>query len=156
MEEFTWFIIVVGSIFVGLAVIVFLSSEGSVDEGKVKKKSKKKRTISRGINLRKKAVAIPDRFETLEELQEALRTAGLESSNLIIGIDYTKSNLTQGKRTFASRSLHDCSVKAAGRRILNPYQQVISIIGKTLQPFDDDNKIPVYGFGMQTCDSYNY
>ena len=30
------------------------------------------------------------RYETFEQLQDALRTAGLESSNLVIGIDYTK------------------------------------------------------------------
>jgi hypothetical protein len=31
-------------------------------------------------------------YETLEEVQEALRRAGLESSNLIVALDYTKSN----------------------------------------------------------------
>uniref|UniRef100_K3WRM7 VWFA domain-containing protein n=1 Tax=Globisporangium ultimum (strain ATCC 200006 / CBS 805.95 / DAOM BR144) TaxID=431595 RepID=K3WRM7_GLOUD len=65
--------------------------------------------------------AIPDRYETFAELQDALRRQGLESSNLIIGIDYTKSNTS-----------------------------VIAIIGRTLQPFDDDNLIPAFGFGDAT------
>ena len=30
------------------------------------------------------------RYETLEEVQDALRAAGLESSNLVIAVDYTK------------------------------------------------------------------
>lgn len=33
---------------------------------------------------------IPDSFSTLEEVQNALRARGLESSNLILGIDFTK------------------------------------------------------------------
>ena len=91
--------------------------------------------------------ALPgDRFETYEELQTGLRQAGLESSSLVIGIDFTKSNLSQGTRTFGGLSLHACT-KMAGRNILNPYQQVISIIGRSLEPFDDDNLIPVFGFG---------
>mmetsp|Transcript_32811 Transcript_32811/g.74999 ORF Transcript_32811/g.74999 Transcript_32811/m.74999 type:complete len:279 (-) Transcript_32811:492-1328(-) len=83
---------------------------------------------------------ILDRFETLEEAQKALRTAGLESSNLIIGIDFTKSNTWTGEKSFGGKCLHDTTV-------WNPYQSVLTILGKTLAVFDDDNLIPVFGFG---------
>ncbi|TYZ65862.1 hypothetical protein PybrP1_004659 [[Pythium] brassicae (nom. inval.)] len=93
--------------------------------------------------------AIPDQFETFEELQGALRRQGLESSNLIIGIDYTKSNTWTGKVSFDGKCLHDID---PSKFLLNPYQasSVISIIGRTLEPFDDDNLIPAFGFGDAT------
>ncbi|XP_064966010.1 E3 ubiquitin-protein ligase RGLG3-like isoform X2 [Musa acuminata AAA Group] len=96
---------------------------------------------------------IADNFSSLEEVISALRDAGLESSNLILGIDFTKSNdwtvqrgdhcyLTiVGRHSFNRRSLH-----AIGDTT-NPYEQAISIIGRTLSPFDEDNLIPCFGFG---------
>jgi len=91
---------------------------------------------------------ISDKFTTLEEVQQGLRQFGLESSNLIIGVDFTKSNTWSGKTTFSGNCLH-----AIIPGILNPYQEVIAIVGSTLATFDDDNFIPVYGFGdVQTQD----
>lgn len=87
---------------------------------------------------------IPDNFSTLEQVTEALREAGLESSNLILGIDFTKSNEWTGKVSFNNRSLH-----AIGHT-RNPYEKAISIVGKTLAPFDEDNLIPCFGFGDAT------
>lgn len=84
---------------------------------------------------------IPDQFKTLDQVTTALREAGLESSNLIVGIDFTKSNEWTGRQSFNGRSLH-----AIGS-IQNPYEQAISIIGRSLSPFDDDNLIPCFGFG---------
>ncbi|XP_057982996.1 E3 ubiquitin-protein ligase RGLG2-like [Malania oleifera] len=84
---------------------------------------------------------IADNYNSLEQVTEALAHAGLESSNLIVGIDFTKSNEWTGAKSFNRKSLHhlgDC---------LNPYEQAISIIGKTLAVFDEDNLIPCYGFG---------
>jgi len=89
--------------------------------------------------------SIKDHYKTLEEVQDALRQAGLESSNLIVGIDYTKSNTWNGKKTFGGNSLHNLHPSR-----LNPYQEVIAIVGKTLEPFDDDKLIPVFGFGDVT------
>eukprot|EP01012_Entosiphon_sulcatum_P011071 TRINITY_DN1662_c4_g1_i1.p2 TRINITY_DN1662_c4_g1~~TRINITY_DN1662_c4_g1_i1.p2 ORF type:complete len:304 (-),score=74.90 TRINITY_DN1662_c4_g1_i1:189-1100(-) len=90
----------------------------------------------------------PDKYANLEDLQAALQREGLESCNLIIGIDFTQSNTSQGQRTFGGRSLHHLS-----GGFQNPYQQVISIVGRTLQRFDEDGLIPVFGFGdMSTKD----
>ncbi|XP_008781601.1 E3 ubiquitin-protein ligase RGLG3-like isoform X2 [Phoenix dactylifera] len=90
---------------------------------------------------RQTANFIPDNFSSLDQVISALREAGLESSNLILGIDFTKSNEWTGKYSFSRRSLH-----AIGDTP-NPYEQAISIIGRTLSPFDEDNLIPCFGFG---------
>ncbi|KVI09177.1 E3 ubiquitin-protein ligase RGLG2-like [Cynara cardunculus var. scolymus] len=84
---------------------------------------------------------IADSYNSLEQVSEALARAGLESSNLILGIDFTKSNEWTGSRSFHRKSLHHIGEG------LNPYEQAISIIGKTLTAFDEDNLIPCYGFG---------
>ena len=141
---------------------------------------------------------IPDNYHSLAEVEEALREQGLEASKLIVAIDYTKSNLSTGRRTFYGRSLHSInprskqferipegeivSMSGAARItsdnasayptmnpelaasmypasapgeerpededvILNPYQQVIRIMGQTLKAFDEDGKVYCVGFG---------
>ncbi|VAH85747.1 unnamed protein product [Triticum turgidum subsp. durum] len=84
---------------------------------------------------------IADNYSSVDEVVAALREAGLESSNLILGIDFTKSNEWSGRHSFGRKSLHAISGTP------NPYEQAISIIGRTLSPFDDDNLIPCFGFG---------
>ncbi|KAI9113882.1 hypothetical protein K1719_015133 [Acacia pycnantha] len=84
---------------------------------------------------------IADDYRSLDEVTAALAHAGLESSNLIVGIDFTKSNEWTGKLSFNRKSLHHIG---SGQ---NPYEQAISIIGKTLSVFDEDNLIPCFGFG---------
>ncbi|XP_074556945.1 E3 ubiquitin-protein ligase RGLG2-like [Curcuma longa] len=84
---------------------------------------------------------ISDEYHTVEQVTEALSRAGLESSNLIVGIDFTKSNEWTGKVSFGRRSLHHIGDTP------NPYEQAISIIGRTLSRFDEDNLIPCFGFG---------
>ncbi|XP_031404686.1 E3 ubiquitin-protein ligase RGLG2-like isoform X2 [Punica granatum] len=91
--------------------------------------------------LERKFSKIDDDYTSLEQVTEALARAGLESSNLIVGIDFTKSNEWTGARSFNRRSLHHIG---DGQ---NPYEQAISIIGKTLSSFDEDNLIPCFGFG---------
>eukprot|EP00268_Persea_americana_P004686 TRINITY_DN1151_c0_g1_i1.p1 TRINITY_DN1151_c0_g1~~TRINITY_DN1151_c0_g1_i1.p1 ORF type:complete len:456 (+),score=79.40 TRINITY_DN1151_c0_g1_i1:425-1792(+) len=91
--------------------------------------------------LQQKYSRIADNYRSLEEVTGALAHAGLESSNLIVGIDFTKSNEWTGARSFNRRSLHHIGDSQ------NPYEQAISIIGKTLSAFDEDNLIPCFGFG---------
>ncbi len=100
------------------------------------------------------AKTIFDNFDTYEDLQQGLKDAGIESSNLIIGIDFTSSNKEQGEKTYAPalctrpdganfKNLH----YLAPDLWPNPYEQVISITGKTLDAFDEDKIYPVFGFG---------
>ncbi|KAL8461736.1 hypothetical protein ACS0TY_032191 [Phlomoides rotata] len=84
---------------------------------------------------------IGDNYETLEQVTRALIESGLESSNLIVGIDFTKSNEWTGRDSFNGRCLHDTGEG------LNPYEHAISIIGRTLSAFDEDDRIPCFGFG---------
>ncbi|EMS57413.1 hypothetical protein CFC21_098139 [Triticum aestivum] len=99
--------------------------------------------------LSKKYSYIPDTFTSLDQVASALRDQGLESSNLILGVDFTKSNEWTGKRSFNGQSLHKLGDAP------NPYEAAISIIGKTLAPFDEDNLIPCFGFGDATTHDYN-
>ncbi|TKY60446.1 E3 ubiquitin-protein ligase RGLG1 [Spatholobus suberectus] len=92
---------------------------------------------------------IADNFSSLDQVVSALREAGLESSNLIIGIDFTKSNEWTGKHSFNRKSLHSIG------NTPNPYEQAISIIGRTLSSFDEDNLIPCFGFGDASTHDQN-
>ncbi|KAF3329763.1 E3 ubiquitin-protein ligase RGLG2-like isoform X1 [Carex littledalei] len=91
--------------------------------------------------VRQKYSQIGDDFVSLDQVTDALAQAGLESSNLIVGIDFTKSNEWTGKNSFQRRCLHALGGTS------NPYEQAISIIGRSLAKFDDDNLIPCFGFG---------
>ncbi|KAL9857577.1 putative copine [Arabidopsis thaliana] len=55
--------------------------------------------------------------------------------------DRRKQSRRVRARSFNRQSLHYIGTSP------NPYQQAISIIGKTLYAFDEDNLIPCYGFG---------
>ncbi|KAK9985265.1 hypothetical protein SO802_030216 [Lithocarpus litseifolius] len=100
------------------------------------------------FSVKEKYGYIPDTFNSLEQVTAALRKAGLESTNLIVGIDFTASNEVKGKVSFNKRSLH-----AIGDE-LNPYEKAISIIGKTLSPFCKCNLIPCYGFGDASTEDH--
>ncbi|KAJ0804416.1 putative transcription factor C2H2 family [Helianthus annuus] len=91
--------------------------------------------------LERKFSRIDDNYTNLEQVTDALARAGLESSNLIVGVDFTKSNEWTGARSFNRRCLHHIGNE------MNPYEEAISIIGRTLASFDEDNLIPCFGFG---------
>ncbi|XP_060601607.1 copine family protein 1-like isoform X2 [Ruditapes philippinarum] len=61
-----------------------------------------------------------DKFTNIEDVTDAIRKAGLESSNLIFGIDFTASNVHQGIKTNGGRSLHHIDMLNP-----NPYQRVM-------------------------------
>ncbi|KAF9664329.1 hypothetical protein SADUNF_Sadunf16G0007100 [Salix dunnii] len=74
------------------------------------------------------------------KVTKALVQATLESSNLIGGIDFTKTNEWTGSRSFHLKSLHHLGDS------LNPYEHAISIIERKLSDFGEDNIIPFFGF----------
>lgn len=86
---------------------------------------------------------IPDQYKSYDQLTAALRRAGMEKSQLVVGVDFTGSNMQNGRRSFGGRSLHDVSDPSSP----NPYVQALTIIAKALWDFDDDHLIPAYGFG---------
>jgi E3 ubiquitin-protein ligase RGLG len=95
---------------------------------------------------------IANNFQTFLDLQNGLKAAGLESSELIIGIDFTKSNLYNGAVSFGGKSLHDLTplFEETPSGSQNPYEYVLNNICQTMAAFDDDNQIPCYGFGDVT------
>ena len=118
--------------------------------------SKKKGTHQVGRSFQR----IPDKFETIEEVQKALRQAGLEACQLIVGVDFTKSNTWTGEHTFNGRysDIAPVGLEAffTGQCLHsidgppNPYLISLSLIARTLEDFDDDHLIPGYGFGDVT------
>ncbi|XP_060599653.1 uncharacterized protein LOC132753225 [Ruditapes philippinarum] len=89
---------------------------------------------------------IRDEYKNLREVSEAIGTQGIESCHMIFGIDYSISNNRTGEKTFGGKSLH--SIEESG---LNPYQKVICVFGETLEPFNQGENIPVFGFGDFKC-----
>ncbi len=94
----------------------------------------------------KQYACVKDNFESLGELQTKLRKKGFEASDLIIGIDFTSSNESQGGigklgPVYDNLNLHSLYPNP------NPYKEVMEIACKCLEPYDKDNYIPAYGFG---------
>jgi E3 ubiquitin-protein ligase RGLG len=108
-----------------------------------------RQVLPAGTELKLPIPAAMSRPKTVQDVQRNLRAAGLENCSLIVGIDFTKSNMEQGYATYHGRSnLHSLEWAKEGK--LNPYQTVLSIIGETLAGLDDDGVIPAYYFGDTT------
>jgi len=90
--------------------------------------------------------AFRDSFATFQSVSDAIRKAGVERARLIIGVDFTASNEWQGRQTFGKNNLHKLN-GVRSSQVFNPYQKVINILGRTLQPFSETEAIYVYGFG---------
>lgn len=90
-----------------------------------------------------KWIATAAEYKDLNEVRTAIIKAGLEASELIVAVDFTKSNMWNGADSFSGLSLHDVSHPS----LENPYQKALRIVGSTLAAFDDDSKIPAFGFG---------
>ncbi|WJX60570.1 RING-type E3 ubiquitin transferase [Trifolium repens] len=103
----------------------------------------KDQLIDAGAGVEQVDYFLDDNYNSLKRVIEALASASLESSNLIVGIDFTKSNEWTSARSFQRRCLHHIGHEQ------NPYEQAISIIGKTLPSFDEDKLIPVLDSEMR-------
>jgi len=84
-----------------------------------------------------------DEHKNLDSLQAAFQKNGLESCSLIVGIDFTRSNLSQGKNSFHGESLHALDTPHGP----NPYEVAMQVIGEALRPFDEDGLLPTFLFG---------
>jgi hypothetical protein len=68
--------------------------------------NKKSKPTSKDELDAKKFFPIKNTYETLSQVQDGLKEAGLESSNLIVGIDFTASNEDTGRISFNGQCLH--------------------------------------------------
>lgn len=83
---------------------------------------------------------IKNYYKTYEELEAGLRKAGIESMQMVVGIDFSKSNEWTGEKSYR-RSLHDI------RGGETPYAKAMRIMSRVISRFDDDDIYPVYRFG---------
>ncbi|RHY97111.1 hypothetical protein DYB26_001005 [Aphanomyces astaci] len=84
------------------------------------------------------------------QAQSSFQRIANNYSNLRDLKQVTKSNEWTGKRTFRGQCLHDVSSMRP-----NLYEEVMDIVGRTLCDFDDDNIIPVFGFGDQVTGDHS-
>eukprot|EP00703_Trepomonas_sp_PC1_P005050 JAP91556.1 Copine I [Trepomonas sp. PC1] len=88
---------------------------------------------------------IMDKFQTFAELEQAQKKVGIESIQMVVGFDFSKSNEWTGEHSYR-QSLHALSPA-------NPYLKALSVLQPLLHKFDEDGIIPAFRFGCaQTRD----
>jgi E3 ubiquitin-protein ligase RGLG len=93
---------------------------------------------------KKQKVCNPDRFTTKKDvIREMVKIGAAENCKLVVGIDFTKSNLWTGMDTFGGESLHRI---AGPDKEENPYEKVLSLMIAALGRFTSGT-IPCFGFG---------
>lgn len=85
--------------------------------------------------------SVPQEYQSFDELEQALRDAGIDSIQLMIGFDFTFMNTIAGKDTYG-RCLHDMSFN-------NPYMHIIDVLEPIISRFDRDGIIQAYRFGCE-------
>lgn len=83
-------------------------------------------------------------YKTYSSLVQALRTAGLESSQVILCYDFSCSNDSTGLRTYHA-NMHNIN-----KLNVTPYEKVTSLMKFLVKEFDEDQEIPCYIFGSQS------
>jgi E3 ubiquitin-protein ligase RGLG len=79
---------------------------------------------------------------SIKDLNAALKDAGVESTSLIVGIDFTASNKSQGEHSFGGKCLHEISSLEK-----NPYELVLDLVWNSIADLDDDGLITMFSFG---------
>lgn len=92
---------------------------------------------------------IPDTYQSVYPFTEDLAEVGLAGLNLIVGIDFTKSNEQTGIVSFRGHSLHHIT---SGQ---NPYEQAFSTFGDILSTIVANNLISCFGFGDESTRDKN-
>ena len=80
------------------------------------------------------------KHKTFSELKQKIDEKGIKELGVFYGIDYTASNVTSGKESFNGKNLH-----LIEKDKKNPYEEVLTILGKYLQEYSSD--IYLYSFG---------
>lgn len=88
--------------------------------------------------------AIPDQYNTFSELQQALRQNGVETAELMLAVDFTKSNMWSGDKSFGM-PMHTLGTPQG-----NPYERAIRAVGQTMVGMGGSGDIHSFGFGDAT------